>query len=400
MRRELSLLGAAAVGAGLMYVFDPEKGKRRRGVIYSKLSHARRVTSEAIDTVSRDARNRVYGAVASIKSVFKQQPIRDDVLAEHVRAKLGFLVAHPGSIEVNVQQGRVILSGPILAEEVEQLLAAIQRMRGVTEIENRLEVHEKPDHVPGLQGEPPRPKRGEQPELLQVNWSPTTRAVAGVAGGVMAYYGLTRRSVTGTAFGLAGLTLLARAATNLQLRRLLGVGAGPRAVDVLKTVNIKAPIDQVYQFFSDYKKFPRIMRHIEEVHDVGEGRSRWTAAFPGGVRFHWTTVLTRSVPNKELQWQTEPDSLVQHAGTIKFAQNPDGSTAVHIRVSYNPPGGAIGHAVAALLGTDIKHVLDEELMRLKSVIETGVYPHDLEHRRVPDEGARRAEHAEASRQSA
>jgi uncharacterized membrane protein len=45
-------------------------------------------------------------------------------------------------------------------------------------------------------------------------------------------------------------------------------------------------------------------------------------------------------------------------------------------MSYNPPAGAIGHAIATLLGTDPKSEMDEDLMRVKSYIETGHIPRD------------------------
>jgi uncharacterized membrane protein len=40
-------------------------------------------------------------------------------------------------------------------------------------------------------------------------------------------------------------------------------------------------------------------------------------------------------------------------------------------VTYNPPLGAIGHAVAALFGSDPKKQLDDDLLRLKSLVEQG-----------------------------
>jgi uncharacterized membrane protein len=45
-------------------------------------------------------------------------------------------------------------------------------------------------------------------------------------------------------------------------------------------------------------------------------------------------------------------------------------------MTYNPPGGAFGHVIAKLFGADPKTELDEDLMRLKSFLETGIEPHD------------------------
>jgi uncharacterized membrane protein len=40
-------------------------------------------------------------------------------------------------------------------------------------------------------------------------------------------------------------------------------------------------------------------------------------------------------------------------------------------MSYNPPAGLLGHAVAALLGLDPKNAMDQDFVRLKSLFELG-----------------------------
>jgi uncharacterized membrane protein len=62
---------------------------------------------------------------------------------------------------------------------------------------------------------------------------------------------------------------------------------------------------------------------------------------------------------------------VENAGIVRFRPNPDGTTQIDVRISYNPPGGAIGHAVAALFGADPKRAMDEDMVRLKSLLEEG-----------------------------
>jgi hypothetical protein len=43
------------------------------------------------------------------------------------------------------------LSGPILADEVPRLWRRVRRVRGVQSIDDRLEIHDSPGAVPGLQ---------------------------------------------------------------------------------------------------------------------------------------------------------------------------------------------------------------------------------------------------------
>src|SRR6476646_2383946 len=63
----LGALGAG-IGAGLMFLLDPQMGKRRRAVLRDKTYSLARHASAAVDRTARDLKNRTYGTVVSIKS--------------------------------------------------------------------------------------------------------------------------------------------------------------------------------------------------------------------------------------------------------------------------------------------------------------------------------------------
>jgi CBS domain-containing protein/osmotically-inducible protein OsmY len=180
MKKGTVLIGGAGLGAGLMYLLDPERGKGRRALVRDQAIRSARKTREAAEATARDAQNRTRGMLYSMKSwVSPETDLTDDLLVERVRSKLGMLVRHPRSIEVTARDGTVILSGPVLADEVDSLMAMVSRVAGVSHVENRLDVHEEPGDVPGLQGGPSRRPRGDAFALLQSNWSPTARLVTG-----------------------------------------------------------------------------------------------------------------------------------------------------------------------------------------------------------------------------
>ncbi len=56
---------------------------------------------------------------------------------------------------------------------------------------------------------------------------------------------------------------------------------------------------------------------------------------------------------------------------------------LQVKLSYNPTGGAVSHAIAALFGSDPKTEMDADLTRMTSLIETGVQPHDAAERKSP-----------------
>jgi len=142
-------------------------------------------------------------------------------------------------------------------------------------------------------------------------------------------------------------------------------------VDIQKTIDIAAPVETVFDFWRRYENFPRFMSNVREVRDLGGGRSHWTVAGPAGVPVEWEAEITQIVPNKLIAWKTLPGATVEHAGIVRFEPNPDGTTSVAVRLSYDPPAGAVGHTVATLFGADPKTEIDADLARMKALIEAG-----------------------------
>lgn len=160
MKKGWGLIGGISLGAGLMYWLDPDRGKRRRARARDKVVHVLNRTSDAIGKTSHHLGNRARGLAAEARSQLRSEPVTEEVLVERVRSKLGRIVSHPRVIEVIAHQGRVTLRGPILASEVLQLLSSISSVRGVTGVENQLEVHPRADDVPALQNGAARPGEG------------------------------------------------------------------------------------------------------------------------------------------------------------------------------------------------------------------------------------------------
>jgi hypothetical protein len=220
MTNVLSVMGGAAAGLGLMYFLDPDQGRRRRALVKDQMVHAAHRTGDAMDATSRDLANRAKGAVAELRGRLQTADVSDDVLRERVRARVGAVIGHASSIGVDVTDGRVTLSGPVLAHEVARLLRRVAAVRGVRGVDDRLEVHAQPGNVPGLQGAARVPRGGEVLDLMQRNWSPTTRLVTGLAGLGLVLSGLRRLDALGIALSTVGLGLVFRAAANLPLSGL------------------------------------------------------------------------------------------------------------------------------------------------------------------------------------
>jgi uncharacterized membrane protein len=295
--------------------------------------------------------------------------VEDGVLVARVRSEMGRAVSHSHAIEVTADHGHVTLRGPILSDEVKRLVSCVSHVRGVRSVDQQLEVHDDAGGVSALQGGRRRP--GRRSAIMQNNWSPAVRLIVGAGGAAMTAAGSLRGGLTGAFATTGGVGLLARAITNMDTRRLTGVGAGRRAVDIHKTIHILAPVDEVFAFWDNVENFPRFMSHLKEVRRIGDGRTRWVASGPAGISMEWTAVETRREPNQLLAWSSEPGSALQTAGIIHFRPEPNGGALVDVQMSYNPPAGAIGHAFAAIFGVDPKSAMDDDLVRLKSLMEYG-----------------------------
>jgi uncharacterized membrane protein len=369
MDQRLTLIGAACAGAGFMYLIDPISRRRRLAQIRDKAIHLSNVGTNAVDALSADFPHRMQGLLVSLNSAAEPTPVDNDILVERARSKIGRLVRHPGSIEVAADQGQLTLRGPILADEVQHLINGLAGVRGVRGIVNQLEMHRSPDGVSGLQGQPVH-----VPEFLGIlpqNWDPTTRFVAAGLGAGLAAMGFSRRDLIGTILGVTGLGTVTRAATNMPLDRLFGIGGGRRAIDVQKTINIAAPVNNVFAIWANPERFPMVMEHVETVRAIGPNRTEWTVRGPAGLAIRWTAVTTRVIPDQEIAWESTPGAIISNAGIARFRENPTGGTRVDIKLSYTPPLGAVGHVVALILGVDPKHDLDEDLVRFKSLVECG-----------------------------
>ena len=136
-----------------MYLFDPDRGKRRRALLRDRATHLRKIAGDTAGKTRRDVRNHLRGAVAEFESLFVGYgPVSNDVLEARVRSRLGHAVSHPSAVEVKAVDGLIILTGQILANEIHPLLDAVMATRGVKNIENHLEAHVQAGDIPALQG--------------------------------------------------------------------------------------------------------------------------------------------------------------------------------------------------------------------------------------------------------
>ena len=209
---------------------------------------------------------------------------------------------------------------------------------------------------------------GYESELFLPRWSGLARMsvfIVGVFGLALSTQtrGLFRKSL-----GLFGLASLIRSITNLHVTDLIGWIANP-SIRLKRAIRVNAPIDDVYDFLSQFMNYPRFMSYVQNVEVNDHGGLRWTMQGPAGLTFHWNTSLGKMILNQAISWKSSLNSLIRNSGDIRLTELTDESTEVHITLTFAPPVGALGYAVVHILGFDPKEKIDEDLQVLKAILE-------------------------------
>lgn len=144
-----------------------------------------------------------------------------------------------------------------------------------------------------------------------------------------------------------------------------------RSIEATASTTVAADPARTYEFWRHLTRLPDFMQHVEEV-TVDGPRSHWRVSAPSVRTVEWDAELVADRAGERLSWRTTDDADVQHEGTVEFRPAPGGrGTEVRVRVRYDMPGGRVGEAVSRALGEDPHQQLDDDLRRMKQVIETG-----------------------------
>ncbi len=101
-------------------------------------------------------------------------------------------------------------------------------------------------------------------------------------------------------------------------------------------VEVEAPIDFVWNLWSDLEQMPRWMKWIDSVKipEDNPEMSLWTLK-SGAFEFTWKSKILKVIPNQIIQWQSI-DGL-PNKGAIRFYDRHN-SSIVKLTVAYAIPG--------------------------------------------------------------
>jgi uncharacterized membrane protein len=191
-----------------------------------------------------------------------------------------------------------------------------------------------------------------------------------------------RRKLLAATAAVAGVTV-ADILTTVRLRR---GGSKGSVMHETAAITIRKDAQELYQRWRDFASFPSFMYHLESVTVGADGRSHWVAKAPLGQTVEWDAEVTEERPGEVIAWRSIAGSEVDNSGRVSFTPAPgDQGTEVHVEISYDAPGGAIGAALAKLFGEEPRQQVKDDLHRFKQIVETGEV--------VRSEGTPEGEHA-------
>jgi len=147
---------------------------------------------------------------------------------------------------------------------------------------------------------------------------------------------------------------------------------GDKAViTIQKSVVINKPADEVFRYWRSLDNLGNIFRHIEEVRTLDERRSHWKASTPMGLKIDWDAEITEERENDYLAWKSVEPADIRNSGWLRFRRVGESSTELTVNFRYEGLTGVVGSTLAKILGQDPARLIEEDLEKFKSSMESG-----------------------------
>lgn len=141
--------------------------------------------------------------------------------------------------------------------------------------------------------------------------------------------------------------------------------------NVSRAYTIGRPRQEVWEAISRFPRWADFMENVKSIEARDERTSHWVVAGPAGRELEWDAIITESTPGERLAWRSG-EGDIEHSGWIELSDAPAGrGTVVKALISYDPPGGVVGKAIAKLFQREPNLQLRRDLRRFKQLMETG-----------------------------
>ena len=168
----------------------------------------------------------------------------------------------------------------------------------------------------------------------------------------------------------------------LASKALPGGGGGGKAkktrrLPIQRYTDIAAPVETVYERWTDFEEFPNFMHRVLNV-KTENGKVEWDEKIWFSKR-HWEGEITERRKNEKIAWKTT--SGMAHAGVVTFHRLEKNLTRVMVDMDFVPQG-MIEKMASGL--RFVKRAVEADLARFKAYVELGETK-ELEFHAKPEE---------------
>lgn len=132
---------------------------------------------------------------------------------------------------------------------------------------------------------------------------------------------------------------------------------------VEEDIVVNAPIDRVYNEWTQYERFPAFMENVKEVRRTGPDMTHWVAE-AAGQHIEWDA-RTIAESGRRVAWTAQGEA--GQSGEVHFEQVDPQKTRIHVKMDYSLDS-SIKEAAASTLGIDDRAVA-RDLENFKDMIE-------------------------------
>jgi uncharacterized membrane protein len=141
-----------------------------------------------------------------------------------------------------------------------------------------------------------------------------------------------------------------------------GTGKG-RRMPIQQSVDVGAPLEVVYDQFTQFEDFPKFMHRVERAEQRDDEHVVFTEKM-WGIRRQWEAEIVEQRPDERIVWKTT--SGMNHVGVVTFHELAERLTRVELNLDLDPDGPIEKIARGARF---VKRAARADLKRFKAFVE-------------------------------
>jgi uncharacterized membrane protein len=144
-----------------------------------------------------------------------------------------------------------------------------------------------------------------------------------------------------------------------------GTGKG-RRLPIQRWTDVAAPVEMVYEQWTQFEEFPRIMHRVQSVQQQDDNKLAWEEKIWFSRR-RWVAEIVDQRENERIEWKTV--SGASHTGVVTFHELDDTLTRVLVNLDFQPSG------LFEKMGSGLrfaKRAVQADLARFKAYVEMRV----------------------------